>query len=240
MKKSLAFAASLIALCAPALAAAHENHACIDEGCTIQSLLDDSKGGAAVADPTAAIHYGSWGIDLAGMDRSVKPGDDWFRFVSGTWAQNTEIPADRSSYGPSAVLREVSEARMRKLLESYRAGDKAHSERAKAATLYQGFMDEQRAEQLDGRPLVARLSSVYAARTKEDMARLMGQSIGGFGASFFGPGVNDDAKQPTIYALYMRQSGLGLGDRDLYLDSKFQPQRERYQAYVGQMFAMAG
>ncbi|MDB5723058.1 MAG: peptidase, partial [Alphaproteobacteria bacterium] len=240
MKKSLAFAASLIALCAPALAAAHENHACIDEGCTIQSLLDDSKGGAAVADPTAAIHYGSWGIDLAGMDRSVKPGDDWFRFVSGTWAQNTEIPADRSSYGPSAVLREVSEARMRKLLESYRAGDKAHSERAKAATLYQGFMDEQRAEQLDGRPLVARLSSVYAARTKEDMARLMGQSIGGFGASFFGPGVNDDAKQPTIYALYLRQSGLGLGDRDLYLDSKFQPQRERYQAYVGQMLAMAG
>jgi putative endopeptidase len=239
VKKSLAFAASLIALAAPAVA--HEHHACIDEGCMIQSLLDAGQGGgASVADPTAAIHYGSWGVDLAGMDRGVKPGDDWFRFVSGTWAQNTEIPADRTSYGPSAVLREVSEARVRKLVEGYRADDKAHVERAKAAMLYQGFMDEKRAEQLDNRPLIARLSPVHAVRTKEDMARLMGQSTGGFGASFFGPGVNDDAKRPDVYALYLRQSGLGLGDRELYLDPKFQPQRERYQAYVAQMLAMAG
>jgi putative endopeptidase len=239
VKHRLALAASILAIAAPA--AAHENHACLDDSCTIQTLLDagqDNGGGAA--DPTAAIHYGSWGIDLAGMDRSVKPGDDWFDFVSGNWARTTEIPADRSSYGPSAVLREVSEARVRKLVEAYRPNDKAKPDRAKASILYAGFMDEARVEELGSRPLIARLSSVYAVTSKEDMARLMGQSIGGFGASFFGPGVNDDAKNPDVYALYLRQSGLGLGDRELYLDDKFEPQRERYRDYVAQMLGMAG
>ena len=240
MKKSLAFAASILALAAPA--AAHEDHACIDDSCTFESLFQagQSGGGKAAADPTAAIHYGKWGVDLTGMDRSVKPGDNWFNYANGNWAKTTEIPADRSSYGPSAVLREVSEARVRKLVEGYRTDDKAHADRAKVAALYQGFMDEAAIEQLDNKPLAARLARVQAAASKEDMARLMGQSIGGFGASFFGPGVSDDAKQPDIYSLYLRQSGLGLGDRDFYLDAKFQPQRDRYLAYVAQMLGMAG
>ncbi|RYY05720.1 MAG: peptidase M13, partial [Alphaproteobacteria bacterium] len=68
----------------------------------------------------------------------------------------------------------------------------------------------------------------------------MGRSLGGFGASFFAPGVNDDAKQPDTYALYLRQSGLGLGDRDLYLDPKFAPQVARYRQYVAQMLTFAG
>jgi len=54
---------------------------------------------------------------------------------------------------------------------------------------------------LDAQPLAQRLEPVRAAATKEDVARLMGRSIGGFGASFFGPGVSDDAKQPDIYSL---------------------------------------
>jgi putative endopeptidase len=72
------------------------------------------------------------------------------------------------------------------------------------------------------------------------MAQAMGRAIGGFGGTFFGSGVNDDAKNPEQYALYMGQAGLGLGDRDLYLDAKFKPQKERYQLYVEQMLTMAG
>ena len=75
MKKSLAFAASLLALAAPA--AAHEDHGCIDDACSFESLFQAGQagGGKAAVDPTAAIHYGKWGIDLAGMDRSVRPAD---------------------------------------------------------------------------------------------------------------------------------------------------------------------
>jgi putative endopeptidase len=196
---------------------------------------------AAAADPAAgATSYGPWGFDLTGMDRSVRPGDDWFRFVNGAWVARTQIPADRSSYGAFAVLRDLSEQRLRSLISGYSATDTAHPDRMKAAILWNGFLDEGTAEKLDAQPLTQRLQPIQAAATKEDMARLMGRSLGGFGASFFAPGVADDAKQPDIYSLYLRQSGLGLGDRDLYLDAKFAPQVARYKQYVAQMLTMAG
>ena len=244
VKPKLAFAISAIALVAAVPALAHEPHACLDEACTIQSLIAPAnQGGKATEaniDPSKPIHYGTWGFDVAGMDRSVKPGDDWFNFVNGTWAAHTSIPADRTSWGGFAILRDLSEARIRRLVEGYSPTDKAHPDRAKAAILYRTFMDEAAAERADAAPLLQRLQAVKAVRTKDDMARLMGQSVGGFGGSIFGPGVSDDAKQPDIYSLYLRQGGLGLGDREQYLDPKFRPQLDRYRAYVAQMLGMAG
>ncbi len=240
MKSKFAVLVSLIAIAAATPATAQDRHACIDEACTLESILpQDAASGTPAADAAAATRYGRWGFDLAGMDKSVKPGNDWFDYVNGSWVKKTQIPADRSSYGAFAVLRDLSEARMRTLVEGYKPGDAANPDRAKVATLYQGFMDEAAIERADAAPLLQRLAPVKAATTKDDVAVLMGKSMGGFGASFFGPGVNDDAKQPDVYALYLRQSGLGLGDRDLYLDPKFAPQVVRYQAYVAQMLGMA-
>jgi putative endopeptidase len=234
LNKRLAFAASMLALAAmPALAS--ESRHCLDQACTMESLLDLQGGGGATVDAT---RYGSWGFDTAGMDRSVKPGDDYYAFVNGVWAKNTQIPADRSSYGAFAVLRDLSEARLARLIESYRLG--APGDEGKAAALYRGFMDEAAAERADAIPLLARLAPIYQAKSREDVARLMGRALGGFGSSFFGPGVSDDAKRPDVYALYLRQSGLGLGDRDFYVDPKFKPQRDRYLLYVRQMLEMAG
>jgi putative endopeptidase len=235
MKKCFALATSLLALAAAAPAAANEGHDCLDQSCTIQSLFQAAEAGGATVEAT---RYGSWGFDTAGMDRSVKPGDDFYTFVNGTWLKNTTIPADRSSYGTFAALRDLSEARLRKLVESYRLG--APGDEGKAAALYLGFMDEAAAERADAIPLLARLVPVYQAKSKDDMARLMGRALGGFGSSFFGPGVSDDAKRPDVYALYLRQSGLGLGDREFYVDPKFKPQRDRYLLYVEQMLEMAG
>jgi putative endopeptidase len=226
LKKRLQFAASIgvLAFAAPAIAEAPAAAAAT---------------ATSTASAAASTRYGPWGFDVTGMDRSVRPGDDWFRFVNGTWAKNTAIPADRSSYGAFAVLRDLSEVRLRQLVSGYSPSDTAHPDRMKAALLYQGFMDQATAEKLDAEPLLRRLEPVRSAANKDDIARLMGRSIGGFGASFFGPGVNDDAKQPDIYSLYLRQSGLGLGDRDFYVNPKFQPQVARYQQYVAQMLTMA-
>ena len=235
MKTRLAFTASLVALAA-APTAAHEVHDCLDQACTIQSLFQSEGGGAAAA--VEAKRYGSWGLDMAGMDRSAKPGDDFFAYANGAWAKTTQIPADRSSYGAFAVLRDLSEARLRTLLEGYRLG--SGGDEGKVAALYRGFLDEAAAERSDAVPLLARLAPIYQAKSKEDMARLMGRALGGFGSSFFGPGVSDDAKRPDVYALYLRQAGLGLGDREFYTDPKFKPQRDRYLQYVEQMLAMAG
>jgi putative endopeptidase len=184
---------------------------------------------------------GSWGIDTAGMDRSVKPGDDFFRFVNGNWAKTTQIPADRSSYGSFHLLADLSEARMKGLLESYRLGDPAKDgEKAKLAAIYQGYMDEAAINALDAKPLQPKLAEIRTSSNKADMARLMGQTFGGFTSSFFSGYVNDDSKNPDYYTLYLNQGGLGLGDRDMYLDAKFAPQKERYQQYAAQMLGLAG
>jgi putative endopeptidase len=243
LKKSLLIAASLLGLVAAATpAAARDDHDCIDETCSMVSIIDaPEQGQGGGSGNIAAARMGSWGIDLAGMDRSVKPGDDFNAYVNGNWAKNTPIPSDRSSYGAFHILGDLSEARVRRLVEGYQAGDPATGgDQAKVSVIYRSFMDEAAIERQDAIPLLTRIAPIYQARTREDMARLMGRSFGGWGSSFFGPGVNDDARNPTQYALYLGQSGLGLGDREMYLDPKFKPQRDRYQQYITQMLEMAG
>ena len=189
----------------------------------------------------AAPHFGRWGFDTAGMDPSVKPGDDFVRYASGAWYQRTKIPPDLPRYGSFIALRELSEKRVARLLESYRPADRAAvPDQARLATIYRSFMDEGRTEAEDARPLALRLEAVRAAASKDDVARLMGRAAGGFGSSFFLPGVSDDSKDPDYYAAFLRQSGLGLGDREMYLDAKFAPQKLRYRQYVAQMLALAG
>src|SRR5690606_34397920 len=124
LKKTLLTAATLVALGLAAPAAAHDTRACLDSACTLQQLYatDDAAGGG---DVTAPVRYGTWGIDTAGMDTSVSPGEDFFAYANGTWAKNTPIPADQSSYGSFRVLRDLSESRVRALVEGYPLGNPA-------------------------------------------------------------------------------------------------------------------
>ena len=242
MKKTLLSAATAVALSFIAAPAALAHEACLDEACLAMSLInapDHATGGSAAA--IEAQRFGEWGIDTAGMNTAVKPGEDFFAYVSGTWAENTDIPCDKSMYGSFLVLRDLSEARVRQLLEGYPLGDPAGTDNAaKLAALYQGFMDEQAVEALGAQPLQPHLEAIRAVAGKDDMARLMGQRNASFGSSFFGHYVGDDQRNPDVYTLYLSQSGLGLGDRQMYLDEKFAPQRERYVEYIAQMLELAG
>ena len=241
MKKTLLSVATLLALAAAAPLAAHEDRACLDDACTLQSLFAEADAGGAAAAGTAiaARRFGSWGIDTAGMDRQARPGTDFFRYVSGTWADTTQIPADRSSYGGFAILRDLSEARLRVLVEGYALGDPATGgDAAKIAALYRGFMDEATIDALGAKPLQPVLADIRAATDRNALARLMGRR-GNFYDTFFNLGVSDDQKDPDRYTLYLSQGGLGLGDREMYLRENFAPQRERYQAYIAQMLQLA-
>src|SRR5436305_941169 len=172
---------------------------------------------------TTTPHYGTWGVDLEGMDRSVKPGDDFFKFVNGKWVAATQIPPDKTSYGAFAVLGDLSEARVHALLEKWAADKslKPGSDEAKVAAIYRSYLDEAAAEKLDSKPIQPYLDAVKKAQTREDVAKLMGRSAGTFGSSFFGANVTDDPKNPDKYALSIGQSGLGLADREFYLQDKF-------------------
>jgi putative endopeptidase len=190
----------------------------------------------------AAKRYGTWGIDLEGMDRTVKPGDDFFRYVNGNWAKTATIPPDRTSYGAFAMLRDLSETRVRTILDRWAADKnlKAGTDEAKVAVLYRTFLDEATVEKLDRKPIQPHLDAVKKAETREDLARFMANAPSSFGRSFFGLGVSDDQKNPDRYTLYMSQSGLGLQDREFYLRDNFKTQKARYEKYVAEMLTLAG
>src|SRR5690606_10182471 len=240
LKTSLLSLATTLVLTCGAIAPASAHDRCLDEACHLVALVDVAPaqaGGGTVA----ATRYGTWGIDTAGMDTSVSPGEDFFAYVSGTWASNTEIPSDKSMYGSFLVLRDLSEARVRGLVEGYvQQGAAAGGDAAKVATLYRSFMDEAAIEAQGAKPLAPHLDAIRAVADKDALAALMGESAAGLGATLFRLGVSDDQRDPDRYTLYMSQSGLGLGDRQMYLDEKFEPQRERYVAYIAQLLELAG
>ena len=176
-------------------------------------------------DVSATSHLGAWGFDLAGRDLSVKPGDDFFHYANGAYLKTLTIPADRSRYGSFDALSELSQSRVRAVLEEAAATPNATGEAAMIGAAYKAFMDEGRLEALDAKPLAPELAAIRAADTREKIAELMGRSSKSFYGSVFDAGIAEDAKDPTHYAVYLTQGGLGLPDRDYYLQDSFAPQR---------------
>ena len=193
---------------------------------------------------------GPWGFDTAGMDKSVKPGDDFAGYTGGGWARHTAIPPDRSRYGAFDVLRELSDLRVRRLLEEM--GHTATTmpaeatpevaDRVKLAALYASYLDTAECDRRDADPIRPMLDALKLVKTPRDVAAFMGHSEGTLagGSSLFGAGVSADEKRPEFNTVYLGQSGLGLPDREYYLSPVYAKQKERYQQYVGQMLEMVG
>ena len=195
------------------------------------------------ADSTPAKALGS-GIELANMDRSVRPQDDFFRHVNGQWLKTTEIPADKSTYGGFTKLRDDSEARLRAIIEesAARPNRAAGSDEQKVGDLYNSFMNEAKLEELGLKPLEGELARVDALKSGDEIPALMAHFMRIGAATPINGYVNQDAKAPTQYIVYLVQSGLGLPDRDYYLleDAKFKAVRAAYVAHVEKMLALAG
>jgi putative endopeptidase len=239
-----AAAVAVLSLAAFGPVAAHENHVCLDDACTLQSLFDpaDTAPAAGGGDVVSldSPHYGTWGFDETGMDRSVKPGDDFYKFANGAWDASTEIPADRTRFGNFDKLSILSEARTRSIIEDSAAGKEKGPDATKIGDAYKAFMDEAMAEKLDAKPIAADLAAVKAVKTRDDMTTLMGRdNFSGFTA-LMGLGISQDSKDPAHYAIYGGLGGLGLPDRDYYLDAKYADKKVKYEAYVAQMLTMAG
>ena len=200
-------------------------------------------GGASAGATLAAAAIGPWGVDYEAMDTSVRPQDDFYRFVNGAWLDTFEIPADRANYGAFTKLAELSEKRVRGIIEEAAQADAAAgSEQQKVGDFYASFMDEARAEELGGQPIAASLAAIDAAADKEALAGLFADGFRGLVSTPIGGWVDRDFKDTTQYIPYMTQSGLGLPDRDYYLkdDEKFVEARGAYVDYIANVFALAG
>ena len=204
-----------------------------------QTGSDSPAARAAAGKP----QLGSFGVDLTAGDPSVKPGDDFYRFVNGKWQDRTEIPADKSTWGGFGILRDLSDQRTRSLIEELaRSPQPAGSVGEKVGLTYAGFMDEAKIEQAGAAPLKPYLARIAAVKTPADVARAFGDAtMRGIDVPI-GVGVQQDLRDNTVYAAYAGQGGLGLPDRDYYLvdNPKFAEARTKYVAHIAKMLQLAG
>ncbi|HVZ67918.1 MAG TPA: M13 family metallopeptidase [Rhizomicrobium sp.] len=185
---------------------------------------------------------GTWGVDLSALDKSVKPGDDFFRYVNGNWLKTAVIPPDRSSTGSFQDLRILSENRMKEIVNELEARpyNQLTAEEKKLRDLYDAFMDQKQIESRGLEPARKDLRYLAGLKTLEDVAAAMGKPSLPT-ASPFGIGIGYEDKHPDSYALNLAQSGLGLPDRDYYLgnDKDIAATREAYRKYLGTMLGLA-
>ncbi|MES0874953.1 M13 family metallopeptidase [Sinimarinibacterium thermocellulolyticum] len=197
---------------------------------------------AAPTQAAKAAPLGS-GIDRAQFDPKVRPQDDFYRHVNGTWLKNNPVPADKSNYGSFTHLADEAEAQLRAIIEEA-ARAKNHppgSDEQKVGDYYAAFMDEARIEKLGLEPLAGELARIDALDERGELARQLAH-LTRLGVYLMPMFVDTDAKDSTQYALYLFQGGTGLPDRDYYLDEgeKFAEIRAKYRAHIGNMLRLAG
>lgn len=185
------------------------------------------------------------GIDLQWIDKSVRPQDDFFRFMSGKWLDTVEIPADRGRYGAFDQLAEMSAKQSAAIIQNLATQTelKPGSNEQKIADLYNSFMDEAHLETLDIKPLQADFARIQQFKDKADLAPMLAYLARISVGTPIGSGVTQDAKDSSKYTVIVNQGGLSLPDRDYYLkqdDAKFKSIRDAYVAHVEKMLTMAG
>lgn len=173
----------------------------------------EAKASAEASAPAAADkpQLGNYGFDATGMDVSVKAGDDFYAYANGTWAKNTEIPADKSNYGMFTALDDLSQKRTRGILEEAKA-----DQGSKIGRAYASFLDSATVEARGLSPIQPMLRMIKDVK-KSDLPTLLAKLDRDGVSHFFGGYVGQDSKNPDVYIYSMGQSGLGMPDRDFYL-----------------------
>jgi putative endopeptidase len=181
---------------------------------------------------------GAFGLETRYIKPAVKPGDDFFQYVNGGWLDTTEIPADRSSYGAFQMLDELSEQRVKSIVEDLsKTTPSAGSVEQKIGDVYAAYMDQTGIETKGLAPAEGDLQKIAGLKSYGELSALFGSP--GF-MSPVGMYVDLDAKNTERYILTAVQSGLGLPDRDYYLKDKYADIRKAYEAYVAKMLALGG
>jgi endothelin-converting enzyme/putative endopeptidase len=184
--------------------------------------------------------YGNWGYDPAAMDSSVKPGDDFFAYVNGSWFKRTEIAPDRTFAGIDSVLNDQIDRDVRDIVQDM-AKNPAESGRVgqQIGDFYASWMDE---AGLEGRglepakPYLERIDAVHDRAGLFDLFAAVGYQ------SPIGVYIESDPKNPARYAVFASQTGLGMPGRDYYLlpGAKYDAFRSAYRNYVTKLLTLAG
>lgn len=179
------------------------------------------------------------GIASDELDPTIRPQDDLFRHVNGTWIARTEIPDDKARWGSFMVLAEQSEAAVREIIEAAQTAQEGTEER-KFGDLFTSFMDEERVEALGIRPIEAQLALASDVSSVAELLQTLGKlerhGVGGFYQLF----VDNDPGDPERYLVFAEQGGISLPDESYFREERFAPIREAFVAHLQRMFELAG
>ncbi len=198
--------------------------------------------GAATSAAWAVPEYGSWGLDTAAMDHAVRPGDDFYRYVVGTWLAKTSIPDDSTYSGFDLTIDNTLKPRLRTIVEEFaRAQPPSGTLDRKIGDLYSSYMDEAGIESKGLSPVKSALDAIDGIDTRAALAFQLGVALRKGVETPVSGSVEVDAKNPRRYLFRFAQSGLSFSDRDFYLKDtpEFQKLREEFKAHVARMLKLA-
>ena len=192
------------------------------------------------------------GIDTAGMDRAVAPGDDFYAYANGAWIKDAVIPPDRSSFGPDDLLVELTAKRTADLIKEAAAKKAPRGSEARMiGDYFAAYMDEAKIEARGLKPLKPLLGRIAAITDSAGLARVLGDQLRAdvdilnstdlATDNLLGLWVAQDLDNPTRYLPFILQGGLGMPDRDYYLDPspKMAEIRAKYQAHILSVLKLA-
>jgi endothelin-converting enzyme/putative endopeptidase len=211
--------------------------------------------GPAVAEqtgPAAAVQSATVGIDLAMMDRSVSPGDDFNAFANGSWIRATSIPADRSNIGGFYIADQKTEAQLGELMAALsRSMAPAASDEGRIRDFYAAYLDTAAIDAAGMEPIQPELSRFAAIKDVTSLSRILGEQIRAdvdplnatnfHTENLFGLFITQSLSGRAVMP-YVLQGGLGMPEREYYLspDSKMAELRTKYRAYIIQLLTDAG
>ncbi len=177
-------------------------------------------------------------IDLANLDTLVCPSHDFYQHATGGWQKNNPLKDEFARYGSFDVLRENNEVRVKELFEqlSTQTNEKG-SVGQKITDLYNMGLDSIRLGEQGATPVLADLEAIQVANSPVEMIGELHSSIAN---PFFYSYIETDLKNSTENIMYISQGGLGMGTRDYYLEERYTDMREKYKAYIEQLFLLAG
>lgn len=226
---------------------------CALAGLSLTACKPKDEAASAPVAATAPAVAPTLGIDLAGIDKSVAPGDDFYAYANGAWQKSTEIPADRASTGVFYTVFEKAEKRLSDLVQSLqKTNPAAGSNERKIADYYAAYMDEAGIEAHALAPLQARLDAVNAITDGASLSRYLGSTLRAdvdpinatnyYTEHLLGLFVAAGLDTPDKNVGYLLQGGLGMPDREYYLsaDKDMAANRAAYKAYIAAILKQAG
>jgi len=183
------------------------------------------------------------GIVLENMKPEISPKDDFYNFVNGTWMDETEIPADRSSWGGFSVLRKSTDNDVLEILAKAKASGNygPSTDQAKALAIFDSKLDTVARNKAGLTPLQPALDAIAGIKNLSDLQTVLATNDA-VSSPFVGLGVQADLNNSAMNAVYLGGAGLGLPDRDFYLeqDEKSKEIREEYKKHTARMLQMLG